>query len=117
MPACLTSPAVPDRNGAVSGRYAIAVRPVAMIAGGSSRRRSGESPKTSAAETAIARTPPLLCAVSQPAAIAVAPAAASMRATTGDRRSDASTTAGQKPIRKTADCAFGYEIGNDSRPE
>ena len=40
-----------------------------------------------------------------------------MRAATGARRSDASTTAGQKPIRKTAACAFGYEIGNDSRPE
>jgi len=59
----------------------------------------------------------LLCAVSQPAAIAVAPARASMRAAMGARRSDASTTAGQKPIRNTAAWAFGYEIGNDSRPE
>ena len=55
--------------------------------------------------------PPLLCAVSQPDAIAVAVASASMRATTGSVRRDASTTAGQNPIRNTAARAFGYEIG------
>ena len=61
--------------------------------------------------------PPLLCAVSQPDAIAVAAPAASMRATGERSRCAAKTTAGQKPIRKTAASAFGYEIGNESRPE
>ncbi len=85
-PARFTVATSPERNGAVSGPYAAAVRPAATSTGGSSRRRSGESPKTSAAETASASTPPLLCAVSQPDAIAVAAASASARASSGLRR-------------------------------
>ena len=58
---------------------------------------------------------PLLCAVREAAAIAVAPASEQDRTSAFRCRSTESTTAGQKPIRKTAATAFGYEIGNESR--
>ncbi|PYR87462.1 MAG: hypothetical protein DMF84_31700 [Acidobacteria bacterium] len=59
----------------------------------------------------------MLCAVSQPEAIAVAAAMASARTRSPRPRCAASTSAGQKPIRNTAAWAFGYEIGKESLPE
>ena len=58
---------------------------------------------------------PLLCAVREPLRSPWPPPARRHAHEHVRAGAAESTTAGQKPIRKTAATAFGYEIGNQSR--
>src|SRR3954452_11238466 len=63
------------------------------------------------AETTSPNPPPLLWVINQPHRIATAPPSPIARIEIDSTRREASATAGQKPMRKSAASPFEYEIG------
>src|SRR6266516_848689 len=105
-------------TGVQTGALPIApTSPNASSVGTSERSRPGKAAKKTIAEIAIPSALPLLCAASETARRATPAAKARLRAAAGAARCEARTTAGQKPTRRIAGCAFAYAIGKSRRPE